>query len=270
MSFTVTITREPNPGPPKERTIDVTYEIGIDRNIEPSNASLTFELRVRNDVQSDFRLLTTKERPVLTFGDGELSFTELIDARPPYAVKVIGILEDGDEKIVSEDVREVETQESQISGTSRVDSAERTVGTIDGKQRVDVTPEIGGIEPITMETDFQLPFDNNAVQTPCGQTIRTQNGDRDWRVTINGVLSLQQFRQLQQRRRFGNTTAVPVTTAEFGTIDVDFDQISVNRVDEEAVGTVNNVVGPLIAFQIQTKEDSTSTESFGEDFIGDE
>jgi hypothetical protein len=78
MSLTVTITREPNPGPPKERTIDVTYEVGIDRNIEPANASLTFELRVRNDVQSDFRLLTTKERPVLTFGDGELSFTELI------------------------------------------------------------------------------------------------------------------------------------------------------------------------------------------------
>ena len=127
---------------------------------------------------------------------------------------------------------------------------------IDGKRRADVTPQIAGIEPLTMSADFQLPFEATTNQSACGTTKRVQNGDKDWRIVIEGLLNLPQFRELQQLRREGNTTEVSVTTAEFGTIGVSFDQINCTRPSQENVGEINNFVGPIIKFQLQTKEQS--------------
>jgi len=131
-----------------------------------------------------------------------------------------------------------------------------------------VTPRIGPVEPLVMEYTTDLPFDTDSTQTACGQTVRNVNGDKDWRVTFTGMVSLNQAQALNELRR--GQTEVSVRTALFGETTVDFDTLSFKRMSEDAVGDVgdDNVVGPIYEFQLQSKQQSDSeSESFGEDAV---
>lgn len=122
-------------------------------------------------------------------------------------------------------------------------------------QLSEVTPRIGPIEPISMECDYQLPWDRQSNQTACGKTIQYQNGDTNWRIVISGILSIDQLRQLDALRGEDN---VEIRTAEFGKKTITFDQLNVTRSGEENSGEIDDEVGPLLEFQLQTKELSSS------------
>jgi len=114
-----------------------------------------------------------------------------------------------------------------------------------------VTPRIGPIEPITMKCDYQLPWNRQSNQTACGTTIQYQAGDLNWRIVIDGVLTIDQFRELESLR---GTESVEVRTAEFGIIEITFDQLNVTRNDEPSEAEIDGEVKPLLEFQLQTKE----------------
>jgi hypothetical protein len=118
-------------------------------------------------------------------------------------------------------------------------------------------PRIGNIEPITMRAEYQLPWNRQTNQTACGDTIQYQGGSKDWRVIIEGIMSKSQLDRLRQLR---DQPRVEVVTEEFGRMDVAFDQLNVTRADEEDVGEINGELGPLLQFQLQTKEDSDDEE----------
>jgi len=115
----------------------------------------------------------------------------------------------------------------------------------------EVTPRIGPIEPVSMSVDYQLPWDRQSNQTACGQTIQYQNGDKNWRVVINGILTIDQLRALDDIR---DQDQVDVRTAEFGTFPITFDQLNVTRASENSVGHIEGDYGPLLKFQLQSKE----------------
>lgn len=129
-----------------------------------------------------------------------------------------------------------------------------------------VTPRLGPIEPVVMKHTFDLPFDTDSTQTACGQTVRSVNGSKDWRVTFTGVLTLEQARRLDELRR--QQTSISVRTALFGETTVDFDTLSLKRTSEEAVGEIEGVTGPIYEFQVQSKQDSgNSDQTFGESTV---
>lgn len=114
-----------------------------------------------------------------------------------------------------------------------------------------ISPRIGDVEPITMQARYQLPWNRKSNQTACGTTIQVPNGDLNWRIVIEGVISLEQFREINDMR--GEDT-VEVVTAAFGKKEIAFDQFDVERTDDEDVGDIDGKVGPLFSFQLQTKE----------------
>ena len=114
-----------------------------------------------------------------------------------------------------------------------------------------VTPRIGPIEPITMKCDYQLPWNRQSNQTACGTTIQHQAGDLNWRIVIDGVLTIDQLRELESLR---GTESVEVRTAEFGVIDITFEQLNVARNDEPSEAEIDGETQPLLEFQLQTKE----------------
>lgn len=115
-----------------------------------------------------------------------------------------------------------------------------------------VSPRIGNLEPITMRCDYQLPWNRQSNQTACGDVIQSQVGDKNWRIVIEGVLTRPMFEELAAMR--GQDT-VEVVTEEFGRINVAFDQLNVERVSDEEEIQFEGTVGPLLKFQLQTKED---------------
>lgn len=121
----------------------------------------------------------------------------------------------------------------------------------------EVTPRIGTVEPISMTCDYQLPWDRQSNQTACGQTIQYQNGDKNWRIVISGIISIDQFRALNSMR---GEDEVEVRTAEFGTQKVTFDQLNVTRAGDENTARIDDELGPKLEFQLQTKELSSSDE----------
>lgn len=123
-------------------------------------------------------------------------------------------------------------------GTSRLDESS-------------VTPRIADIKPITMKARYQLPWNRQSNQTACGTTIQVPNGDLNWRIVIEGVISLGQFKDLNALR---GEDSVEVVTAAFGKKNIAFDQLDVDRADEDQVGDIQGDVGPLYHFQLQTKE----------------
>jgi hypothetical protein len=127
---------------------------------------------------------------------------------------------------------------------------------------VEITPRIGDVEPIVMEAEYQLPWERDANQTACGQTIQRQNGDLDWRIVFRGVVTLSQLDSLRDLR--SNSGEVETRTAAFGVKIVTFDELRVTRADEESVGNVDGTVEPLYAFQLQTKELEDDEGLFGE------
>lgn len=116
----------------------------------------------------------------------------------------------------------------------------------------DVRPRIGNVEPVTMRCEYQLPFERQSSQTACGNTIQNQNGDMNWRVVIEGILTIEQLDAIGELR---GQDSVEVITAEFGRINVSFDQFNVTRASEEAVGDIEGEYGPLLSFQLQSKEE---------------
>lgn len=122
-----------------------------------------------------------------------------------------------------------------------------------GGGEVTVQPQIGDIVPITMKTDYNLPFDRQSNQTACGTTIQTQGGDKNWRVVIEGIITLPQLDELESMR---GQDSVEVVTEEFGLINVVFDQLNVSRASDEERLDTGDYSGPLINFQLQSKEDT--------------
>lgn len=125
-----------------------------------------------------------------------------------------------------------------------------------------VRPRIGegesAIEPITMRAEYELPWNRQSSQTACGAVIQNQVGDLGWRVVIEGKLTMIQLRKLAQMREQDQITVV---TEEFGEMQVAFDNLIITRTDEEEAARVQqtegqNYKGPIVDFQLQTKEDS--------------
>lgn len=117
---------------------------------------------------------------------------------------------------------------------------------------VDVTPRIGPVEPITMSAEYQLPFSRDTNQTACGETLQQQNGDLDWRIVFDGVVTLSQLDQLRELR--SESGEVETRSAVFGVKTVTFDQLSVSRTDDNGTVEQDGTVEPLYEFQLQTKE----------------
>lgn len=120
-----------------------------------------------------------------------------------------------------------------------------------------IRPRIGegdaSVEPIVMQCQYQLPWDRQSSQTACGQTIQNQNGDMNWRVTIEGIMSRSDLIQLNALR---DEDQVVVVTEEFGKMLVAFDNLQITRADEEKWGEIEGEETPILQFQLQTKEQS--------------
>lgn len=133
-----------------------------------------------------------------------------------------------------------------------------------------VTPRIADIEPITMSCDYQLPWNRQSNQTACGRTIQYQNGDRNWRVVIEGIITIPQFRRLNELR---GSDQVTIRTAELGTLDIAFDQLNVTRNENPAVadieGTDTDLAQPLLEFQLQSKQENESEQEPPVEFVND-
>lgn len=114
-----------------------------------------------------------------------------------------------------------------------------------------ITPAIDDIEPLTMEVQYDLPWDRQSNQTACGNTIQYQGGDMNWRLVIDGIMTRA---QLQRLNRLRGQDSVPVRTPEFGTFSVTFDQLNVTRADGEDVADIYGEEQPIVQFQLQTKE----------------
>lgn len=118
-------------------------------------------------------------------------------------------------------------------------------------------PRIGqgeeAIEPVVMNCEYDLPWNRQSSQTACGQMIQNQVGSKNWRVVIGGILTTRQLRDLARMR---DQERVTVVTEEFGEFTVAFDNLNIRRASEEATGDIEGVSGPLLSFQLQTKEDS--------------
>lgn len=125
-------------------------------------------------------------------------------------------------------------------------------------------PRIGSgdnaIFPPIMRAEYTLPWNRQSAQTACGQNIQNQVGSKNWRVVLEGVMSQ---RQLVQLNSFRDQDTVTVVTEEFGKMRVAFDNLVVERTDEEAYADFDFEEGNpsvLLHFQLQTKEDSDDEE----------
>lgn len=134
----------------------------------------------------------------------------------------------------------------------------------------EVTPRIADVEPVTMSCDYQLPWNRQSNQTACGRTIQYQNGDRNWRVVIEGIITIPQFRRLNELR---GSDQVTIRTAELGTLDIAFDQLNVTRNDNPAVadieGTDADLAQPLLEFQLQSKQEDESEQDPPVEFVNE-
>lgn len=141
----------------------------------------------------------------------------------------------------------------------------------DDTQTADVTPRIADIYPITMSCDYQLPWNRQSNQTACGRTIQTQVGDKNWRIVIEGVITLSDFQRLNELR---GADSVTIRTAELGTVDVKFDQLNATRTNENAVADfddpyTSDLAQPLVEFQLQSKQDSESEQDPPVEFVNE-
>lgn len=245
---TVRITDPPSvEGATQTRTVGAA--IRPDESLDGKTAEI--ELFVDATQNGTFREVdTTRQRIV---GETSVQFTAFIGVTPPYDLRVRVA---GDEATtITVSPRESSQTADALGGDFPEDRQEVvTSPSTDSDLPTDateITPRIGPVEPITMEAEYQLPFDRDSNQTACGTTIQNQNGDFNWRVVFNGVVSLSEFRQLEQLR---DTETVETRSATLGVRDVQFDQLNATRTDENKDGEINGRVEPLIEFQLQTKE----------------
>jgi len=115
-----------------------------------------------------------------------------------------------------------------------------------------VSPRIEDIEPVTMECRYELPWERQSNQTACGTTIQYNNGDLNWRVVIEGIITVNQLGRLNEIR--GNDS-ITVFTLEWGEIEIQPDSLVVTRSDDPDVGNINGKTQPWLSFQLQTKMD---------------
>lgn len=116
----------------------------------------------------------------------------------------------------------------------------------------EIEPRIEDIMPVTMRCEYELPWERQSNQTACGTTIQYNAGDLNWRIVIEGFITIPQLTELDQLR---NQRSIEVLTAEWGVINVQPDNLIVTRADEEEVGEIDGEVGPLLSFQLQTKQE---------------
>jgi len=215
-----------------------------------------------------FRELTSKRFSV---GGGETdttTVTTFIGVKPPYDLRVTATFtgSDGDTTTTEQtttvggspiggDTASVSTDTAgDTVGETGTDSESADTG-VNIPTRGDaasITPRIGPVEPITLTAEYQLPWDRDNNQTACGQTIQTQNGDFNWRVVFNAIVTVSQLDELRTLRN--SASDVETRTAAFGIKSVNFDQLNINRSDEPSVIEVDGTVEPLYEIQLQTKE----------------
>lgn len=130
-----------------------------------------------------------------------------------------------------------------------------------------ITPRIADVEPLAMSCDYQLPWERQSNQTACGRTIQYQGGDKNWRVVIEGIITIDQFQRLNELRGLGN---VSVRTAELGEFQITFDQLNITRSDKQAVGDIDEgEVKPLLEFQLQSKQEDESDQDPPVEFVNE-
>ena len=93
----------------------------------------------------------------------------------------------------------------------------------------------------------------------CGDTETEKNGDKNWRVVIEGVVLLNQLKDLIRLRPTDEPLTVVTEVQTFTVLFDDFTwtQKSDFNTGEFEVGGVN-IEGPIFTFQLQTKEESNS------------
>lgn len=121
------------------------------------------------------------------------------------------------------------------------------------------------VEPVIMNCKYNLPWNRQSSQTACGQVIQQQVGAKNWRVTVEGIMTKEQLNTFMQMR---DEEVVSVITEEMGEAPVAFDTLQVERASEDAVGHIEGVEGPVLHFQLQTKED-TNEEGEGIQFFNE-
>jgi hypothetical protein len=115
-----------------------------------------------------------------------------------------------------------------------------------------ISPRIEDIEPITMECRYELPWERQSNQTACGTTIQYTNGDLNWRIVIEGKITIPQLERLDELR---GRDSIEILTAEWGIINVKPDNLVVTRSDDNEVADVDGEVQPWMDFQLQTKQE---------------
>jgi hypothetical protein len=183
-------------------------------------------------------------------------FTTFIGVSPPYDLRAIARSDDtstGETQRVTDTITLRDTSPPVESvGADDEPLSVAPPDEVRGGDATDVTPRIGPVEPITMTAEYQLPWQRDSNQTACGTTIQNQNGDLDWRIVFEGVLTLSQLDRLRSIR--DQSGDVETRSAVFGVKRVTFDQLSVSRGDDRKVVETSNGTEPLYEFQLQTKE----------------
>jgi len=272
MALNVSITDLPSTdGSTQTRSVTASVT-GAD---QPANTTVAFLLDGSRD--GDFREIRSKAERL---GAGErtsVTFEAFIGAKPPYDIRIRASATLPSGEVTAQATRTVgsrpsDTEPESVDGEP-IDPPDTAADLLDSNrdatlEATEVTPRVGPVEPITMTASFQLPWSNQTSQTECGRTIRNQNGDMDYRITLEGVLTKTQLDRLNRLRR--ESEKVPVRHAAFeqSVTDVAFDQLNVERADDNAVIEVNGRVEPCYEFQLQTKEnEADDTETIGDSVI---
>jgi len=278
MSLSVSIT-----DPPSGEGSTQTRTVGVSLQTAERAANITVALAVDGAQNGSFRLVKSKARRYDANQRTSLTFESFIGAQPPYDVRVTasaslpsGDVEAEDTATVTEPAPTVTdtTATEEGSPDDAVNNRDATIDTeLDGAVALDdapydsasVTPRIGTVEPITQRVRIQQPWQRDSNVTQCGRILQTQRGAKDKRITIEGVMTLRQWRRLDRQRTGEYVEVRDPVLGRRRTVEVAFDQINVERTDADETITVNGREQVAVPFQIQTKENDTST--FGDESI---
>lgn len=101
-----------------------------------------------------------------------------------------------------------------------------------------------------------LPFETESVQLECGETVTSQNGDKNIRLNMECVCTHSQFKTLQGMRSSPDQIKL-VSSAYSG--PATFDQLKFDRIPDANGAVVRGdgpVDEPLYTVQLQSKEQS--------------
>jgi hypothetical protein len=277
MSLSVSIT-----DPPSGEGSTQTRTVGVSLQTASRAANITVTLAVDGSQDGSFRLVKSKSRRYDANQRVSLTFESFIGAQPPYDVRVTasGSLPSGDveakDTVTVNDPSTATGQGSQsqpqtLDGPDDPDGDDFVGTTLTEDDRnasygaASVTPRIGTVEPITQRVRIQQPWQRDSNVTQCGRILQTQRGAKDKRITIEGVMTLRQWRRLDRQRTGEYVEVRDPVLGRRRTVEVAFDQINVERTDADETITVNGQEQVAVPFQIQTKENDT--DSFGDESI---